>query len=101
MKIINDGSVREAPKHFGPKAFAFDLDTFQGLSGAPIFNESTGLVEGVFSSNSNRDFISIRDEEGRVCNDWAYCNEAGVDCNELGVAHSLYDDLMRIPESLK
>lgn len=43
LKIATGGSIRD---NNHPNYFITDLDTFVGSSGAPVFNQSTGLVEG-------------------------------------------------------
>ncbi|GAB4028705.1 MAG: hypothetical protein Fur0012_01850 [Elusimicrobiota bacterium] len=44
VKLANDASVRDAsPDGY----FVADLDTFGGNSGSPVFNASTGLIEGI------------------------------------------------------
>ena len=37
-----------------------NLDTFKGSSGSPVFNEATGLIEGIVSKGEPKDFIEAR-----------------------------------------
>ncbi len=48
LKIADDASVS---KTLG-NSFNADLDTYSGNSGSPVFNEETGVVEGILMSGS-------------------------------------------------
>ncbi|RLA66855.1 MAG: hypothetical protein DRQ88_05355 [Epsilonproteobacteria bacterium] len=49
LKITNGGKVID---NYSKNVFTTNLDTFNGNSGSPVFNESTGKVEGILVSGN-------------------------------------------------
>ena len=52
-----------------PFLFKTDNDTFAGNSGSPVFNERTGLVEGILVDGD----IDYRRETGKSCSEYKRC----------------------------
>lgn len=77
LKVSSQGKVRD-DRH--PFFFVSTLDTYKGNSGSPVFNASTGLVEGVLVRGED-DFVPDHD---RMCLKSKRC--AGDECQGESVS---------------
>lgn len=84
MKIAANGSVQDShltglaePRWDNSKEhFYIDIESFPGNSGGPVYNERTGLVEGVLVTNSANDWVF---DSERRCRVMGVCG-VNVDC---------------------
>jgi V8-like Glu-specific endopeptidase len=72
LKYTGGGSVRN---NLGSARFETSLDASAGYSGAPVFNASTGLVEGVLASGPGVEFATEPLPDGGVCERTTHCSE--------------------------
>ncbi len=79
QKIARNGIVRDINEK---TYFTTTLDTFQGNSGAPVFNQRTGLVEGILVRGKTDYVETIRDD--KICYTVNKCNKYGTSCTENG-----------------
>jgi V8-like Glu-specific endopeptidase len=71
MKIADGANVRSNGEDL---FFVGNLDTFGGNSGSPVFNNDTGLVEGILVRGEN-DYDWVQDEDGRFCRETKKCRD--------------------------
>lgn len=84
LKIISGGSVR---KNTHPFFFTANLDSFEGNSGGAVFDEATGLVEGIL----------VRGEQDFKFNPERKCRESNR-CTDAGCAGEDSTRITAIPE---
>ncbi len=72
--------------------FTAALDTFQGNSGSAVFNEKTGLVEGILVRGKTD---AVKDEDN-YCRRVNTCDEQGNNCSYIG-GFQVGEDVMRMP----
>lgn len=76
-KFSDDAKVYENDNRIYFKA---DLDTFGGNSGSPIFNESTGVVEGILV-RGDKDYVL---DSSRTCLNVNRCRSISLECSSSG-----------------
>lgn len=59
-----------------PAVFGAQLNSAPGSSGAPVWDQTTLLLDGIVSRSWSTVFLP----DARGCNYWAGCTTAGVDC---------------------
>lgn len=82
LKISNDGNIRNNDYDI---TFSTDLDTFQGNSGSPVFNEITHVVEGILTAGDIDFFFDDNDRCQRLfkCSEITCRGEIVVRITEL------------------
>lgn len=70
LKIAGGANVRS---NFHEAYFKANLDTFQGNSGSAVFNEVTGVVEGILV-RGDRDYVY---NSSRMCTEVNHCADEG------------------------
>jgi V8-like Glu-specific endopeptidase len=82
LKISNDGNIR---KNDNDIIFITDLDTFQGNSGSPVFNEITHVVEGILTKGDTDFFYDDKNRCQRLfkCSEKECSGETVVRITEL------------------
>lgn len=71
-KMSDGGKVEFS---FKRKVFSTKLDTYDGSSGSPVFNETTGEVEGILIGGKSRDFEF---DKKRKCYFSKKCKDTGL-----------------------
>lgn len=77
-KFSDDAKVYENDNRIYFKA---DLDTFGGNSGSPIFNESTGVVEGILV-RGDKDYVL---DSSKTCLNVNRCSSISLECSSNGL----------------
>jgi V8-like Glu-specific endopeptidase len=72
--------------------FSASVDTFQGNSGSAVFNERTGIVEGILVRGKTDAYQDTR----LYCRRINVCNEDGTSCNEDQFMQKA-EDITRMP----
>ena len=70
QKVADNSTIISDP---GPQNFETDTDAFQGNSGSPVFDGTTGYVIGIVSSGQNDYFNNGTCKDVRVCRDGDKC----------------------------
>ncbi len=68
-KIADNAKIRQ----LNPKFFVANLDTYGGNSGSAVFNNSTGVIEGILVRGEN-DYVY---DNARACRASNYCPDTG------------------------
>lgn len=88
-KVTLDGQIiNNKEKYF----FTAALDTFQGNSGSAVFNNSTGLVEGILVRGKTDAVM----DENNYCRRVNHCDDRGDNCSYTA-GFQVGEDVMRMP----